>query len=86
MNLPRNLSIAYVYIVIEIGFNAVGVGFDKEGYEVMLIIYKFSVIQFFYWIEFSLLFKVALVCRIFDFLGYFIKFKNISCQYIDEKL
>ena len=66
------------------GFNAVSVGLDKEGYEVMLIIYKFGLIQFFYWLEFSLLFKVALVCTIFAFLGCFMNFKNLSCQYIDE--
>ena len=85
MNVPRKLSITYVLKVIEIGFNAVGVGFDKEVYEIMLIVYKFGMIQFFYWLEFSLLFKVALVCKIFAFLVYFIKFKNFSCQYIDEK-
>ena len=50
-------------------------GFDKEVYEIMLIIYKFGLIQFFYWLEFSLLFKVALMCTIFAFLGRFIKFK-----------
>ena len=41
----------------------------------MLIVYKFGMIQFFYWPEFSLLFEVALVCKIFAFLGCFIKFK-----------
>ena len=43
-------------------------------------IYKFGLIQFLYWLEFSLIFKVAFVRTIFAFLGFFIKFKTFHAN------
>ena len=61
LHVPKKLNITCVLKVIEIYFNAGSVGVDKDGYEVMLIISKLFLIQFFYWLEFILLSKVALV-------------------------
>ena len=65
------LNITCVQKVIEIYFNAVSVGVNKEDFEFMLVMSKFNLLQFFYLIEFSLPFKVSLVCTLFSFLGCF---------------